>query len=47
MFNGNLLYIPTVASGSRFVRALVNGNVFVFMATFQSGDVSISSAIRS
>jgi hypothetical protein len=38
-FNGNLLYTPTVASGSRFVRALVNGNVFAFMATIQSGDV--------
>jgi hypothetical protein len=34
-----LLYIPTVATGSRFVRSLVNGNVFAFMATLQSGDV--------
>ena len=31
--------MPTVASGSRFVRALVNGNVFALMATVQSGDV--------
>ncbi len=38
-FNGNLLYMPTVASGSRFVRALVNGNVFALMAMVQSGDV--------
>ena len=38
-FNGNLLYMPTVTSGSRFVRALVNGNVFALMATVQSGDV--------
>ena len=38
-FNGNLLYISTVASGSRFIRTLVNGNVFAFMATVQSGDV--------
>lgn len=37
--NGNLLYIPTVFSGSRFVRALVNGNVFALIATIQSGDV--------
>jgi hypothetical protein len=38
-FNGNLLYVPTVASGSRFVRSLVNGNVFAVIATIQSGDV--------
>lgn len=31
--------MPAVASGSRFVRGLVNGNVFLFMATIQSGDV--------
>ena len=31
--------MPTVASGSRFIRALVNGNVFALMATIQSGDV--------
>src|SRR6185436_9467891 len=38
-FNGNLLYMPAVASGSRLVRALVQGNVFALMATIQSGDV--------
>jgi hypothetical protein len=38
-FNGNLVYMPTVTSGSRLVRALVNGNVFALMATVQSGDV--------
>jgi hypothetical protein len=38
-FNGNLLYTPSVASGNRFTRALVNGNVFAMMATIQSGDV--------
>ncbi len=38
-FNGNLLYMPTVATRSRFVRALVNGNVFALMATIQSGDL--------
>lgn len=32
-------YTPTVASGSRIVRALVNGNVFAFTSTIQSGDV--------
>lgn len=38
-FNGNLLYVPTVASESRFVRALVNENMFAVMATIQTGDV--------
>jgi hypothetical protein len=38
-FNGNLLYMPSVASGNRFMRALVNGNVLALMATIQSGDV--------
>jgi hypothetical protein len=38
-FNGNLLYMPTITSGSRFIRALVNGNVFALMTTIQSGDV--------
>ncbi|MBN9657056.1 MAG: TonB-dependent receptor [Acidobacteria bacterium] len=39
VFNGNLLYTPTASSGSPFVRALVNGNVFALMATVQSGDL--------
>jgi hypothetical protein len=38
-FNGNLLYVPTVASANRVMRALVNGNVFAMMTTIQSGDV--------
>lgn len=38
-FNGSLLYMPALASGSRLIRALVNRNMFAFMTTVQSGDV--------
>lgn len=39
VFNGNLLYQPTVTAASHFVRTLMNGNMFSVMATVQSGDV--------
>jgi hypothetical protein len=38
-FNGDLLYVPRLGAGGRFLRAVVNGNVFAVMATIQSGDI--------
>lgn len=39
VFNGNLIYAPVFASGSRFARYILNGNRIAVIARIQSGDV--------
>lgn len=38
-FNGNLLFMPSLGSGNKAVRYLVNNNRLALMTTIQSGDV--------
>jgi hypothetical protein len=39
VFNGNLLFTPTLASDSRVVRYVVNNNRLAILAVLQSGEV--------